>query len=111
MSAPYTDVRRQMTYKHKVWFSLLSVLMLVPCYFSVISVYYFHTGTIEQYKSENLIVIAFMAVYSLVLALPYIISLAIFRKILEKKFIISVSTPFFIMLVITVYGTYLGIPW
>jgi hypothetical protein len=85
--------------------------MLIPCYFSVISIYYFHTGNMEPYKSENLIVIGFMAAYSLVLALPYIISLAIFKKIIEKRFIILISIPFLFMLIITIYGTYLGVPW
>jgi hypothetical protein len=65
----------------------------------------------EPYKSENLIVIGFMAAYSLVLALPYIISLAIFKKIIEKRFIILISIPFLFMLIITIYGTYLGVPW
>ena len=96
---------------HKIWFSLLSVLMLIPCYFSVVSIYYFHTGDVAQYKSENLIVIGFMAAYSLAVAVPYIISLAVFRKILKKRFTILVSIPFLLMLVMTVYGNYLGIPW
>jgi cytochrome c biogenesis protein CcdA len=97
--------------KKKIWLAILSLLMLIPCYFGVLGIYYFYTGPDRQYRIESLMVLGYMAVYSLVLVIPYLISLFVFRRKVTKQFKLLTAAPFALMLLLTIVGTCLGIPW
>ncbi|MEB8433126.1 hypothetical protein OO007_12885 [Cocleimonas sp. KMM 6892] len=97
--------------KTQIWFVILAVLMLIPCYFGLLGIHGYYTSSDPLFKSESLIVIGFMAVYSLVLVIPYLISYFLFKQKLSQKFKLYTFLPFILMLLITIYGTFLGIPW
>ena len=94
--------------KIQLWFFFLAVLMLIPCYFGLVGIHGFYTGSDQQYKNESLMVIEFMALYSLVIVIPYVISYLSFKSKLTKKSILYTTAPFLLMLLITIYGTFLG---
>ncbi len=101
--------------KTKIWFILLALLMLVPCYFSLKAIYHFYFSSypVEHVyiRNENWIVVGFMALYSMLLVIPYLISYIIFKDKLAKTFVFYTSIPFLLMLLIVIYGTFLGIAW
>ena len=95
----------------KIWIGLLSLIMLAPCALSINALYFYLNNPDHINKGEALIGIGFMGVFSLFLAIPYLLTLTILRKKLHKQFTLISATPFLLMGVIIIYGTYLGIPW
>ena len=86
--------------------------MIVPCYFAFKGLWGFlYSGEPIHLRNEGLIVVALMSVYSLVVTIPYMVSLYCLRRKISKKTLVTTSLPFVAMLVFTIYGTYLGIPW
>ena len=89
---------------------ILAILMLVPCYFSLSGLFFYFTNE-GIIRSEGLIVIGFMSVFSIVIAIPYAIIVAGYFKIITKRNLIITALPFILMVVLVVYGTTLGVPW
>ena len=86
--------------------------MVVPCYFAFSGLWGFlYSDAPIHLRNEGLIVIALMSVYSLAVAIPYLASSYLLRRKISKRTLVITSLPFIIMLVLTTYGTYLGIPW
>lgn len=95
----------------KIWLGLLAILMLVACMLSFNALHFYLTNPENISRNEALIGIAYMGVLSLLIAIPYFVTLIVLRKNLNKKFTLISAIPFIIMSVILIYGTYLGIPW
>jgi hypothetical protein len=94
----------------KILLVALSIIMLIPCSLAFYGLWFFYT-TKEPVRIEGLMIIGIMAMQSLVLLIPYLICLFLFRHDLSGEFIILTCIPFGIMLVLTIYGSVLGIPW
>lgn len=90
---------------------MLSVLMLIPSYFGFLGVYGYYRAGNTLYKSESLIVVELMSIFSLYLVIPYLISYFYFKHRLSRAFKFFTSLPFIVMLVITIYAGSLGITW
>ena len=99
-----------MNTKWHILFIVLAALMLFPCWFAASGTLHFMTSN-SPTKNEGLHVVAYMAVYSSVLWLPYIVSLPILWRRLNGTVILITALPFLFMVVITTYGTLNGIPW
>ena len=62
----------------------LAIVMLIPCYFSLSGLWFYFTNE-GNIRSEGLIVIGFMSVFSLVITIPYTIVVAAYFKTITKK--------------------------
>jgi len=87
----------------------MSMVMYVSVYFSIRGIYFFFTD--ENNPIEGLMVVGYMAYYSAFLLMLYLFAIWIQWENLSKKFLVISSIPFTCMLVFTLYGTYVGIPW
>lgn len=86
---------------------LLSVLTLFPVAASISGAWtFFETGNIE-----GLMVVGFMALYSVALLVPYLgVLLFAWGRITGRSLVIS-AVPFVSMLVLVIVATVNGLPW
>ena len=85
--------------------------MLVPSYLAVQRLYLYITNPESQLRTENLIVVGYMATFSLVLTIPYLVACLMLKKGIPKQTLVLTSTPFIVMFFSVIIGTYMGIPW
>lgn len=90
--------------------AVLALIMLFPCYIAFGGLWHFLTSDSPN-RVEGLMGVGYMAMYSLAIAAPYLISVLVLRKNIAKKALVLTALPFIVMLFFTIYGTYLGIPW
>jgi hypothetical protein len=99
--------------KLKLWFILLTVLMVWPCYVSLACLYSYYYGDYPSDQSylrdENLRGVAIMVVTSLLIVVPYAISLWYFKKQLLTRFVMSTLPPFILMVLMAVYCFFMDV--
>ena len=91
-------------------FVALAILMLIPSALSVSAAWYFMTSASPS-KSEALIGIAYMSIYSVILWAPFIIGVIIFWRKLDRIVLLTTPIPFLLMALAVIYGTLNGLPW
>lgn len=93
---------------------VLSVLSLVMIYFSYSAVYAmnsFYDLTDDPKRSECLLVVGYLVVYSTVVWVPYIIMLP-FNIVTKNKIWVAATTiPFLVMLVVVIIAQMNGAKW
>ena len=62
-------------------------------------------------RHENLYIVAFLLLYSLVLFLPYVLFFAFKWKVCSRKVRVATSTPFVLMLFCALFAEFNGVPW
>jgi len=80
----------------KVILSILSIILLFPCFMAVRGIYF--ALTVDSPTShEGFILAGLLAINSVIIWLPYLIYLYISRKDTSKQFKLICSIPFFIL--------------